>query len=440
MKRILVVGAGMVARPLVEYLLGQPDFFVEVADIEADKPRQLVGRHPRGNARVINLDDEPQLDAAVAGADLTVSLAPFPYHPKIATHCLKHKKHLVTASYVSPAMAAMDAEAKSSGLVFLNEIGLDPGIDHMESMRIIHDIRGRGGRVQEFISFCGGLPAPEADTNPWRYKFSWSPSGVLRAGNNSAKYFQDGREVEIPAERVFDSCPTIRVKGLPEFEGYPNRDSLPYIQLYGIPETGTMLRGTLRYDGWCRTIKAVRSLGWLDETPRAWAGTTFEGFLQERLEAASAEDVKSAAAGALSLPADSDVIRRLEWLGLFSSEAVPAKTAPPLEVLASLMADKLKYAPGERDMVVLQHTFKAVFPGGRADKIVSTLVDFGVPHGDSAMARTVGLPAAIGAKLILQGKIKSPGVQIPVLPEVYEPVLEELKRRGISFREERGTA
>jgi saccharopine dehydrogenase (NADP+, L-glutamate forming) len=440
MKRILVIGAGMVAGPLVEYLLDQPEFFVEVADIVADKPRLLVGRHPRGKAGAINLDDETMLQAAVKPVDLVVSLAPYAYHPKIAACCLKHKKHLVTASYVTPAMADFDAEARRAGLVFLNEIGLDPGIDHMESMRIIHDIHERGGLVQEFISYCGGLPAPEADTNPWGYKFSWSPVGVLRAGNNSAKYFKDGEEVVLPSERLFDSCPAIRVEGLPEFEGYPNRDSLPYIRLYGIPETKTMFRGTLRYNGWCRTIKAVRGLGWLDETPMDWKDATLESFLQGRMKVPAGTPVKNAVGRALSLPEDSDVVQRLEWLGLFSPTPIPAGIASPLEVLAGLMADRLKYAPGERDMVVLQHTFVAAFPPqGRKEKIVSTLVDFGVPHGDSSMARTVGLPAAIGAGLILQGKIKSAGVQIPVLPEIYEPVLEELKRRGIAFREERRT-
>jgi len=438
MKRILVIGAGMVDRPLIDYLLDQPEFFVEVADIVAEKPRRLVGGHPRGKARDIDLDDERQLEEAVRSADLVVSLVPYSYHPKIAAHCLKHKKHMVTASYVGPVMAGLDDEARRAGLVFLNEMGLDPGIDHMESMRIIHDIHGRGGSIQEFISYCGGLPAPEADTNPWGYKFSWSPLGVLKAGNNSAKYLMDGTETVIPPEGVFDSCPLIRVEGLPEFEGYPNRDSMSYIQTYGIPETRTMLRGTLRYQGWGRTLNAVRSLGWLDETPADWTGLTFESFLRRKLKAPSGASIREAAGRSLSLAEDSDVLRRLEWLGLFSPEPVPAKTSSPLEVLSEVMAGKLKYAPGERDMVVLQHRFVASFPpDGRKERVVSTLVDFGVPGGDSAMARTVGLPAAIGTRLILQGKIQSAGVLIPILPEIYRPVLEELKVRGIDFREER---
>jgi saccharopine dehydrogenase (NADP+, L-glutamate forming) len=437
MKHVLVLGAGMVARPLVAHLLGQPDFSVEVADIVAEKAQALVRGQARGRARAIDLDKESELEAVVASADLVISLVPYNYHPRIAGHCLKHKKHLVTASYVTEAMKALDAEVRNSGLVFLNEIGLDPGIDHMESMRIIDEIRGGGGRVLEFVSYCGGLPAPEADTNPWGYKFSWSPIGVLRAGNNSGRYLKDGQEVLVPSEHLFDDRPLIKVKGLPDFEGYPNRDSLQYIQLYGIPETRTMLRGTLRYQGWCRTIKAVRALGLLDDAPADWQGLSYEGYLRRTMKAPAGLPIKKAVSDKLALAEGSDVIDRLDWLGLFSDAPVVPAKAPAIEVLAVLMADRLKYAPGERDMVVLQHSFLASFPGKGQERIVSTLIDFGLPGGDTSMARTVGLPAAIGATLILRGMIKTAGVQIPVLPEIYEPVLNEMKKHGIEFKESR---
>jgi len=440
MKHVLVLGAGMVARPLVNHLLAQPDYSVEVADIIEDRAKALVQGQARGRARSIDLDNQASLEAAVKPSDLVVSLVPYNYHPLIAGHCLKHKKHLVTASYVSDAMRALDGQAKEAGLVFLNEIGLDPGIDHMESMRIIHEIRDRGGRVEEFVSYCGGLPAPEADNNPWGYKFSWSPIGVLRAGNNAAQYLRDGKKVVIPADKVFDDCPLIKVEGLPDFEGYPNRDSLQYISLYGIPETRTMLRGTLRYRGWCRTIKAVRALGLLTDTPGEWSGLTYEEFMRRTIKAPAGTPIKKAACDRLSLPEDSDVIARLEWLGLFGPAKVGLAKGSPIEVLAVLMAERLKYAPGERDLVVLRHTFRASYPKGPGERIDSTLIDFGIPNGDSAMARAVGLPAAIGATLILQGAIKSTGVQIPVLPEIYEPVLAELAKHGIAFKEERSAA
>jgi saccharopine dehydrogenase (NADP+, L-glutamate forming) len=437
MKQVLVLGAGMVARPLVEYLLAQPDLAVEVLDIIPDKARLLVAGHQRGKAGSLDLDDPARLETAIGAADLVVSLAPNVYHPKVAAACLKLRKHLVTASYVGEAMRALDAEARRTGLVFLNEMGLDPGIDHMESMRIIHDLRGRGGQIREFVSYCGGLPVPDDQSNPWRYKFSWSPIGVLRAGNSAARYRKDGREILGPAEKLFDDCAPVNIEGLPEFEGYPNRDSLQYIELYGIPETRTMLRGTLRYKGWCRTLKAVRTLGLLDETPQDWSGETCEGFLRRVMKLDSGSPLRKAVCAALSLAEDSDVIGRLDWLGLFGSSHLPLARGSAIETLAGLMAEKLRYEPGERDLVVLRHTFVADFPGGRAEKILSTLVDFGIPGGDTSMARTVGLPSAIGARLILSGEIRSPGVQIPVRPEIYEPVLKELRDHGISFQEER---
>jgi saccharopine dehydrogenase (NADP+, L-glutamate forming) len=439
MKHVLVLGAGMVARPLVEHLLAQPDLSVEVADLYPDRARSMVGSHPRGRARGLDLAEDAALGAAVASADLTVSLVPNVHHPRVAGHCLKHRKHLVTASYVGEPMRALDAEARKAGLVFLNEMGLDPGIDHMESMRIIHAIRDRGGKVVEFISYCGGLPAPEADTNPWGYKFSWSPTGVLRAGNSPAQYLRDGKEVVIPADRLFDSCPAIKVEGLPEFEGYPNRDSLQYISLYGIPEALTMLRGTLRYKGWCETIRNVRRLGLTDETPGDWQGLSYEGFLRRCMKAPAGVPTRAALGRSLGLAEDSAVIRKLEWLGLLGPEPVRLERGPAIEVLADLMADRMRYEPGERDLVVLQHRFLASFPDGAKERVTSTLVDFGIPKGDTSMARTVGLPAAIGATLILRGAVSSRGVLIPVVAEIYGPVLAELAKHGIAFKEVRTT-
>ena len=437
MKHVLVLGAGMVARPLVEYLLAQPDLGVEVADLFPDRARSMVGTHPRGRARGLDLADDAALEAAVASSDLVVSLVPNVHHPRVAGHCLSKGKHLVTASYVGEPMKALDAQARKAGLVFLNEMGLDPGIDHMESMRIIHEIRDRGGKVKEFVSYCGGLPAPEADTNPWGYKLSWSPIGVLRAGNSAAQYMRDGRKVVIPAEKLFDACPAIKVEGLPEFEGYPNRDSLQYIDLYGIPETQTMLRGTLRYKGWCETIKCVRRLGLTDETAADWKGMSYEDFLRHCMKAPAGVPTRTALARFLGLSEDSPVIRKLDWLGLLGPAPVRVERGGAIDVLADLMSERMKYAEGERDLVVLQHRFLASYPDGTAEHITSTLVDFGIPHGDTSMARTVGLPAAIGATLILGDKVKSRGVLIPVVPEIYGPVLEELAKHKIAFKEER---
>jgi saccharopine dehydrogenase (NADP+, L-glutamate forming)/spermidine synthase len=283
MKRFLILGAGLVARPLVKYLLEQPDFRVEVASRTVSKAEKLVDGHPRGVAKELNLKSEEALKKEVAGADLIISMVPYGFHPKVAELCIAHKKHMVTTSYVSDAMRKLDGDARKAGIIILNELGLDPGIDHMEAMRVIHEIHDRGGKVEGFISFCTGLPAAEANTNPFGYKFSWSPTGVLLAGKNSAQYLQDGKEVFIPAEKLFESYSLRTIEGLGVFEGYPNRNSLPYIGLYGVPEAKTMLRGTLRNVGWCETIRTMVRLNLLDQEEKDWTGMTYAGLLRKSL-------------------------------------------------------------------------------------------------------------------------------------------------------------
>jgi saccharopine dehydrogenase-like NADP-dependent oxidoreductase len=438
MSRILVLGAGLVARPLVQYLLGQPDFQVTVASRTVEKARALIGDRPNGRALAFDIEREPErLDDLVAQADLAVSMLPYIHHLQVAHACLRHRRHLVTTSYVKDEMRALDSAARQAGVLFLNEIGLDPGIDHMSAMRIIDRVHADGGRVVSFRSYCGGLPAPEANTNPFGYKFSWSPRGVLLAGRNDARYLEDGQVVEIPNRRLFATRHTVPVEGVGDLEAYPNRDSLPYIQLYGIPEARTMYRGTLRYPGWCETWQKFVELGLLDLTEREdLAGMTYRQLLAHLIGRPETSDLRRDLAVHLNIPVDSPILDRFEWLGLFRDDPLPPERTI-LDVLAVRMQEKLQYAPGERDMVVLLHDFVAEYPD-RRERIRSWLVDFGIPHGDTAMARTVGLPAAIATRLILQGVIRLTGVHIPVLPEIYRPVLAELEERGIRVQETTG--
>ncbi len=437
MKKVLILGAGLVARPLVRYLLDQPDLRVEVASRTVSKAEKLIEGHPRGLAKELNLKSEEALKSEVREADLVISMVPYSFHPKVAEFCLAHKKHMVTTSYVSEAMKKFDAEAKKAGIMILNELGLDPGIDHMEAMRVIDEVKGKGGGIQSFISFCGGLPAPEANTNPFGYKFSWSPVGVLLAGKNSAQYLKDGQEVFVPSENLFENYSFIAIEGLGVFEAYPNRNSLPYIELYGIPEAKTMLRGTLRNIGWCETIRKMVQLGVLDQEERDWTGLTYRDFLRRLVPLPAEKDLRKALCEHLGIESGLAIVRRLEWLGLLSDEPLPLQKGSALDIVAARMIEKLQYREGERDMIVLQHEFIAGYPDGAREKIISTLIDFGIPGGDSSMARTVGLPAAIGTKLILEGKITERGVHIPVLPDIYRPILQELKGLGIAFKEKR---
>ena len=425
------------AGPLVRYFLGRPDTAVTVADMEIAKAKALVGAQGRGRAIALDLKDGDGLKKEIAGADIVVSLVPYTFHPTVARQCIALAKNMVTTSYAGEAMTALDSNARRAGIVILNEVGLDPGIDHMEAMRIIHGLKDRGGTILGFTSYCGGLPAPDAKTNPFGYKFSWSPRGVLLAGKNAARYLKDGREIRVPAEDLFDHYTMRTIRGLGDFEGYPNRDSFPYIELYGIPETRTMFRGTLRYPGWCETLKKIADLGLLDQTETDLRGMSHREFVARLIGRSGTPDLKAALVERLRLKPGSKVIDRLEWLGLLSGERLPFDRGSALDVLEALMLNKLQYGPGERDMIVLQHEFDAVDADGRREKIMSTLIDYGDPGGDSSMARTVGLPAAVGTRLILDGKIRRKGVCLPVHPEIYEPILEDLEAHGLSFKEER---
>ncbi len=437
MKKILILGAGLVAKPLVRYLLDQPDFEVEVASRTVSKAVKLIDNHPQGKASELNLKNEEGLKDEISKADLVISMVPYTFHPIVAKYCIYYKKAMVTTSYVSEVMKNLDAEAKKAGILILNEVGLDPGIDHMEAMRIIHEVEEKGGEILSFTSYCGGLPAPEANTNPFGYKFSWSPTGVLLAGKNSAQYLKDGQQIFIPSQDLFDNFLTINIEGLGEFEGYPNRNSLPYIELYGIKSTKTILRGTLRNKGWCSTIKKIVDLGFLEEEEKDWTGLTYKDFLKKLMNNPAEEDIKKALSTHLNIEESSDIIQRFEWLGLLSDEPLPSEKNSPLNILGAKMLEKLQYEEGERDMIMLQHQFIASYPGDKKEKITSTLIDFGIPHGDTSMARTVGLPAAISTKLILEGKIEKTGVHIPVTPEIYIPILQELKELDIAFKEKK---
>jgi len=436
-KKVLILGAGLVARPLVRYLLDQPDLEIEVANGIVSKAIKLINNHPRGIAKSLNLKDEDCLRDEILKADIVISMVPYSFHPIVAKYCIEFRKNMVTTSYVSDAMKALDEEAKKAGIVILNEVGLDPGIDHMEAMRIIHDIESKGGEVTSFTSYCGGLPTPEANTNPFGYKFSWSPIGVLLAGKNSAQYLENGKEVFIPSEDLFENYIMIPIEGIGEFEGYPNRNSTPYVDLYGIQSTKTMLRGTLRYKGWCPTLKKIVDLGLLDQEEKDWTGFTYEDFIRALMNNPVEKNIKKALSVYLNIEEDSDIISRFEWLGLLSNSPLTITRGSALDILVERMLKKLQYEEGERDMIILQHIFKASYPNKKSEKITSTLIDFGIPYGDSSMARTVGLPCAMGAKLILENKITQTGVHIPVLSDIYSPILRELKTLGIEFKEKR---
>ncbi len=439
MKRVLVLGAGLVAGPLVRYLLDVEGFHVTVASRTVEKAERLIGGTSNGNALSLDVKDERALDALIAEHDLSISLLPYVYHPLVARMCVERRKQMVTTSYVKDEMRALDGAAREAGVILLNEIGVDPGLDHMSAMQVIHRIQDAGGKLVSFTSNTGGLPAPDANDNPFGYKFSWAPRGVILAGKNPAKYMSDGEIVDVPGPELFAHHWVCPVVGFGELEVYPNRDSLPYIEAYDIPAARSMFRGTLRYPGWCDTLKAIVDLGFLDESERDdLSGLTFAQ-LTARLASSDGADLKGDLAKRLGVPSGAKPVTDLEWLGFFSENPLPEGANTYLDVVAQRMLAKMQYAPGERDMLVMQHEFGVEYPD-RTEKITSTMVDYGIPDGDSSMSRLVGLPAAIAAKMILQGEIDLTGVYTPTIPAIYEPVLAELATLGVSFRETIETA
>ena len=438
MHEVLVLGAGLVARPLVRHLLDH-GCAVTCVDLDADRAAALVAGHPHGASGALDMNDAAAVAALVAGADLVVSLVPPPFHPVVARHCVDAGKHLVTASYVTPEMQALDAEARERGVILLNEIGLDPGIDHMSAMRVIDGVKARGGRVTSFRSYCGGLPAPWHNDNPLGYKFSWAPRGVLMASRNGARYLRDGRLVETAPERLFRDMHVLAVPGCGDFEAYPNRDSLGYREIYGLEDAATIFRGTLRNMGWCDCLYHWRRQGLLDLEPLTTSASTCGALMRERLGATDGEDLRLAFARRAEIAPDALPAWNLQWLGFFSDRPLPEGAACMLDVTGALMLEKLSYAPGEQDLIVLVHHFEAELPGGAREHVTSQLVAHGQPDGDSAMSRTVSLPAAIAARGILDGTITGAGVRWPVTRDIYEPVLAELATLGIDCVEETET-
>lgn len=436
MNKVLILGAGLVVKPMVEFLL-EHNYRLTVATSTREKADRMIKGNPNGSSLKWSADDNGTLERLVNEHDIAVSFLPYRYHSQVAKVCIKFRKPLVTTSYVQPAMKALDEEARSAGVLLLNEAGLDPGIDHMTAMKVIDHIHDRGGRVEEFYSLCGALPAPGSADNPLRYKFSWSPKGVVLASRNSALYLKKGKKVTVPSEDLFKDRFTFCFPGLGDLEVYPNRDSISYIDIYGIPETSTMYRGTFRYKGWCETLDAMKSLNMLDDTIRDYSGMTFAGFLAER-SGVDVPRLRSFLDNKYGFNENSIPFKSLDFLGFFSDEKLGYNQTSPFDITADRMISKMSLSENDSDVVMMQHIFLASYPDGKKEVIKSSMLDFGSPSTNTAVARTVALPASIAVKLILENKINLHGVYRPVIPEIYEPVLKELGGLGIEMNEEYG--
>lgn len=438
MKKVLILGAGLVSKPIVNYLMNE-NVQVTLADCVKEKAETIIENHQNGEAIEFDVNNNERLSALVEKHDLTVSLLPYKFHVKVAENCLKHKKNMVTTSYVKPEMQALDKEAKKNGVIILNECGLDPGIDHMSAMRIIDHVHRKNGKIEEFYSICGALPAPEAVDNPFKYKFSWSPKGVILASRNKAKYLLKGKIKKISRKNLFKDTFTLDFPEVGELEVYPNRDSVQYVDIYNIPETKTMFRGTFRYKGWCETLDLMKRLDLISEEKRNVKGKTYKEFMADMLGAKDASNIKQKTAAFLWIDIDNYALNALEWLGLFSDKPMNRSEDSPFNITSDLMIEKMRpKSKEERDMVVMQHTFLASYPNNEKEVIKSRMLEFGKPATNTSVALTVALPAAVAVKMILEGKIMVKGVFRPVIPQIYNPILDALEELNIKMIEEFG--
>jgi saccharopine dehydrogenase (NADP+, L-glutamate forming)/spermidine synthase len=433
-KKILILGAGLVSRPGVVFLL-ENGFEVTLASRTVEKAQKIIQGFENGKALSLQVEDDEALEKLVKPNDIIVSLLPWTHHIIVAKACLKHNKFMATTSYVSDDMKKLDEDVRAKNLIFLNEIGLDPGIDHMSAMKIIDKVHDEGGKVKHFYSICGGLPAPDDNDNPFGYKFSWSPKGVVLASRNAARFLENGEEVQIKGEDLFSNYRIENIGGIGNFEVYPNRDSVPYKEIYGLKDALTVMRGTYRNIGWCDTFKKIVDLGLVDETDNpARKGISYKQMMADIAGVSLNDDVVAAIAKKACIEKDHFIIKNLDWLGLFSDKPVPLCSSY-LDILSGALQDKLYYKNGEKDMIILRHTFVIENKDGSEQTATSTLIDYGIPYADSSMARTVSLPLGIGIKLMAERKIDLTGVQIPTKKEIYEPVLEGLAKLGIKMVE-----
>jgi len=442
-KQVLVLGAGKSSPFLIAHLLelaGTHDWFVTVGDIDVEVARRHIGRHPRGSALAFDINDANLRSAQIKKSDVVVNMLSPVFQDLVAWDCVAHGRHMLSVSYDDEAVRDLSRDAQRKGVLLLTDLGLDPGIDHMSAMQLIRRIHGDGGRVTSFCSYGSGIPAPEGPMNPLRYVVSWNPRNVVMSAEHGAQYMENGKIKIVPFHRVFLRTWAVDVPGVGMLEAYPNRDSLSYIEAFGLTNVETMIRGTLRYPGWSETWSQIVRLGLPNETLRIpdLARRTFAEVLEMHLPlAVTGAGLEQRIANYLNISPTGNIMDNLRWLGLLSDEPTGCEGETAAAMMVDLLSEKLPLERDQRDMVVLLHELKVEYPGqDRAgETISSTLVEYGDPNGFTAMARTVGLPTAVTVKLLLTDGIPITGSQIPTHPSIYEPVLREIAAAGLTFTE-----
>ena len=439
MQTVLILGAGLSSTSLIQYFLDHSHHHlkIRVGDIKLENAIERINDHANGEAFRFDVYDPDQCQKEIEQASIVISMLPARMHHLVADSCVKLAKDMVTASYLSPAIRALDGEARKKGIVLMNECGVDPGIDHMSAMQMINKIREEGIELQAFESSTGGLVAPGFENNPWRYKFTWNPRNVVLAGHDGARFLHNGKFKYIPYHKVFSRIETIQVPELGEFEVYGNRDSLTYRDTYGLHNLKTMFRGTIRRPGYCEAWDTFVQLGATDDTyvMENTEEMTYRDFINSFMAYRTDIPVEQKLLNYLDLDRDSGMMDRLRWLGIFDETKIGVAGLSPAKILQKILEEKWQLEPDDKDMIVMQHQFDFEKEGIRK-KRYSTMVCIGEDTIRTAMSLTVGLPLAMVARRILEGKYQEKGVQLPIQPEIYNPVLEELKEYGIRFVEE----
>jgi saccharopine dehydrogenase-like NADP-dependent oxidoreductase len=441
MRNILIIGAGRSASSLIKYLLEKSNseqLQITIGDLSVELAQKKTNNHPNAKAIALDINHIEKRQEEIKKADIVISMLPAHMHLEVAKDCITFKKHMVTASYISDAMQSLDSEVKANGLVFMNEIGLDPGIDHMSAMKVIDEIRSKGGKMILFESFCGGLVAPESDNNLWNYKFTWAPRNVVLAGQGGAsKFIQEGKYKYIPYHKLFRRTEFLEVEGFGRFEAYANRDSLKYKSVYGLEDILTLYRGTIRRVGFSKAWNMFVQLGMTDDSyiMENTENMSYRDFLNSFLPYSPTDSVEIKTRLQLGIEQDDIMWDKLVELDLFNStKTIGLKNVTPAQILEHILSSVWTLQPEDKDMIVMYHKFGYELNGIQR-QIDSKMVCVGDDQTYTAMAKTVGLPVAIAAIQILNGKIKTPGVQLPIQKEVYEPILNELETFGVRFKE-----
>jgi saccharopine dehydrogenase-like NADP-dependent oxidoreductase len=441
MKKILVIGAGKSSTVLIDYLLaeaGERDWRVRVVDLDLEQAQQRVADHPCGEAGQLDSTMPGRRLEEVDAAAIVISLLPAHMHGPVAEDCVKRGKNFVSASYVSPDVRELHPMAERAGVTLLSEMGVDPGIDHMSAMEVLDELRADGARITAFETFAGGLVAPGCDNNPWRYKLTWNPRNVVLAGQGGVKFKHNGRYKYIPYHKLFKRYEPLKVPGYGDFEGYANRDSLAYRSHYGLWDVDTIYRGTLRRPGYCKAWDCLVQLGLTDDSYELEdldPDMTYRDFVNAYLWYDKDMSVELKVRAYLKMELNSPEFDKLKWLGLFDKEPIGLSRGTPAQVLQTLLERRWQLAEGDKDMLVMLHKIEYEHEGALWRR-QSSMATLGETEERTAMAKTVGLPVGIGAKLVLEGVIERKGVVIPTVADVYAPVLAELRRNGIEFNEQ----